>query len=60
MKIVIDIPDSIIPAEIKALINSGDITEEQQRDIVEALLRLTGDVFDECRIEATEYRLVLK
>lgn len=60
MKIKIDIPDSIIPENIRDTIKGGDLTEEQHRQIVEVLLRMTCDRFDECEISVGEYRLVLK
>lgn len=60
MKIILDIPDSVIPTEIRTLMDSGTSTEFEHRQIVEAFLKLALEFIDECHIGVDEYRLVMK
>lgn len=59
MKIIIDVPDSIIPNDIKELIKMG-CTDIQNRQIVYAFLKLAQEEFYRSTITVAEYRLVLK
>ncbi len=60
MKIILDIPDSILPDNVKIAINQGNLTEKQHRLILRTILFLFCDEFDDCKIGVDEYRLVLK
>lgn len=60
MKLEIEIPDDKIPLNVRRALNEGNLTEHQHRDVVEALLMLVTDDFDECEISVSQYKLVLK
>ena len=50
MRIVLDVPDSIIPDEIKALLDSGTSTEKQHKQIIEAFFKLALDEIEICSV----------
>jgi hypothetical protein len=56
MKILIDIPDGIIPPDILKAINEDECSEIQNRQIVLAFLKIAIAEIDECKINSVPLR----
>jgi hypothetical protein len=59
MKIILDIPDSYLPTNLKKAVMEGTLTPTQERLMLKTLLQVALDEFEHCRIGVDEYKLVL-
>ncbi len=60
MKIILDIPDSVIPIEVRQHINQSKMREVETRAMMKALLELFLSEIDKCEIHQNQYRIVMK
>lgn len=61
MKIIIDIPESIIPDEVRKVIAApGYKPKEFNQKLLKAFLKLAIEEIENCELGIDEYKLVLK